>query len=147
MVIGPRQEASLFANRDKFDLVSVYDSSSTSFHPGDQKPLSILIRLISEQAFRKMLKRMPMLLIGGIEAWKREVGDIELIRGPGHVVHHEAAVEITRPIPVSPAHASKLASMAAQNGDMYGTKNGVPAGHYSTSSMDQPLIISSSHSR
>lgn len=148
MIIGPRQEAPLFANRDKFDLVAVYDSSSTSFNPGDQRPLSILIRLISEQAFRKMLKRMPMLLLGGIDAWKKDVGEGELIRGPGYFQHREAAVEISRPVPVSPGQATALASMAAQNGDMYATKSGVHVGHgpQSSVSMDQPATISG-HSR
>ena len=91
MVIGPRQEASLFDNRDKFDLVAVYDGSSTSF--GDANtPLSILVRVISEQAFRKILKRMPMMLVGGIEAWKREGGETEIMRGT-------PPLEIHRPIP------------------------------------------------
>ena len=91
MVIAPRQEASLFDNRDKFDLVTVYDGSSTSF--GDANtPLSTLVRVISEQAFRKILKRMPMMLVGGIEAWKREVGETELVRGTS------PPLEIQRPI-------------------------------------------------
>ena len=91
MVIAPRQEASLFDNRDKFDLVAVYDGSSTSF--GDAStPLSTLVRVINEQAFRKILKRMPMMLVGGIEAWKREVGETELVRGTS------PPLEIQRPI-------------------------------------------------
>jgi ubiquitin carboxyl-terminal hydrolase 8 len=92
MVIAPRQEASLFDNRDKFDLVTVYDGSSRSF--GDtNSPLSTLVRVISEQAFRKILKRMPMMLVGGIEAWKREVGQTELVRGV------PPPLEIQRPVP------------------------------------------------
>ena len=91
MVVGPRQEASLFSNRDKFDLVAVYDNSSTSFGI-ENSPLSTLVRAISEQAFRKMLKRMPMILVGGIEAWKKDVGEAELVRGPGYM-------EIERPTP------------------------------------------------
>lgn len=91
MVIAPRQETSLFDNRDKFDLVTVYDGSSKSF--GDANtPLSTLVRVISEQAFRKILKRMPMMLVGGIEAWKREVGETELVRGTS------PPLEIQRPI-------------------------------------------------
>ena len=92
MVIAPRQEASLFDNRDKFDLVTVYDGSSRSF--GDANtPLSTLVRVISEQAFRKILKRMPMMLVGGIEAWKREVGETEIVRGI------PPSLEIQRPVP------------------------------------------------
>jgi len=75
MVVAPRHEASLFGNRDKFDLVAVYDGSSESFGAANT-PLSILVRVISEQAFQ--LKRMPMMLVGGFEAWKREIGNTEL---------------------------------------------------------------------
>ena len=92
MVIAPRQEASLFDNRDKFDLVTVYDGSSRSF--GDaNSPLSTLVRVINERAFRKTLKRMPMMLVGGIEAWKREVGETELVKGT------PLPLEIQRPTP------------------------------------------------
>ena len=91
MVIAPRQEISLFDNRDKFDLVTVYDESSKSFGDANTPP-SILVRVISEQAFRKILKRMPMMLVGGIEAWKREVGETELVRGTS------PPLEIQRPI-------------------------------------------------
>ncbi|KAI0738660.1 cysteine proteinase [Daedaleopsis nitida] len=77
--ISPRNEATLFANRDKFDLVAIYDDSSENFNdPG--APVSLLFQAIYEKAFRKFLRHMPMLLIGGIQAWKREYGDAELSR-------------------------------------------------------------------
>jgi ubiquitin carboxyl-terminal hydrolase 8 len=94
MVVGPRQEASLFTNRDKFDLIAMYDSSTSSFGP-DAAPISILLRLIWVQAFKKMLKRTPMLLVGGIEAWKKEFGEIEIVRSPGYA----SDVEIRKPFP------------------------------------------------
>ncbi|TFK29579.1 cysteine proteinase [Coprinopsis marcescibilis] len=82
MVVAPRGETSLFENRDKFDLVAIYDQSSSSF--GDARtPMSILFRIIYEQAFRKFLKRMPMMVVGGLDAWKREFGGAELVRGSG----------------------------------------------------------------
>lgn len=100
MVIGPRQEASMFANREKFDLVAIYDGSSTSF--GDERsPLSVLVRVIKEQAFKKMLKRMPMMLIGGIDAWKKDLPESELIRGTSHI-------EIQRPVPTRGGASSAL---------------------------------------
>ena len=53
--ISPRDECTLFANRDKFDLVAMYDDSSESL--GDQgSPLHSLSRAIYEQSFRKFLK-------------------------------------------------------------------------------------------
>jgi ubiquitin carboxyl-terminal hydrolase 8 len=91
MVIGPRQEASLFGNRDKFDLVAVYDHSSTSFG-SEKSPLNVIVRLIYEQAFRKMLKRSPIMLVGGFEAWKRDIGDAEIVRG-------QSPVEMHKPVP------------------------------------------------
>lgn len=107
MVIAPRQESSLFDNRDKFDLVAVYDEFSTSFGDGNT-PLSTLVRVISEQAFRKMLKRMPMILVGGIEAWKREVGETELTRGT-------LPLEIQRPIPTRDLPSPLLSSSSNGN--------------------------------
>ena len=62
--ISPPHESVLFANRDKFDLVAIYDDASESM--GDEhSPVSILFKAIYEMAFRKFLKNMPMLLIGG----------------------------------------------------------------------------------
>ena len=113
MVVGPRQEASLFSNRDKFDLVAVYDDSSTSFG-SEGSPLSTLVRVISEQAFRKMLKRMPMMLVGGIEAWKKNLGETELVRGPGYM-------EIERPVPR--ANPIMLASSPNARQTTFGTTN------------------------
>ncbi|OBZ73629.1 Ubiquitin carboxyl-terminal hydrolase 8 [Grifola frondosa] len=78
--VAPRNEATLFNNRDKFDLVAIYDDSSENF--GDsQSALSCLVRAIFEMAFSKFLKRPPMLLEGGLHAWKQEFGEAELIRG------------------------------------------------------------------
>ncbi|KAF8159371.1 hypothetical protein B0H34DRAFT_655402 [Crassisporium funariophilum] len=108
MVVAPRQEASLFGNRDKFDLVAVYDDSSTSFGE-ENTPLSNLVRAISEQAFRKMLKRMPMMLVGGMQAWRRDIGDSHLARGPSFM-------EIQRPIPTKDMQSSLLSS-SGSNGD------------------------------
>lgn len=80
MSIAPLHEQSLFSNRDKFDLVVVYDEASTDYGTRDS-PLSVLVRLISEQAIQKMLKRMPMLLVGGMLAWRHDIGDTEVVQG------------------------------------------------------------------
>ncbi|PCH36402.1 cysteine proteinase [Wolfiporia cocos MD-104 SS10] len=82
LVVSPTIEQSLFSNRDKFDLVAVYDDASESF--GDANtPLSVLSRAIYEVVFRKNLKRPPVLLVGGLQAWKREFGEAEVARGAG----------------------------------------------------------------
>ncbi|KAI9062559.1 cysteine proteinase [Trametes sanguinea] len=79
LAVGPRNEAVLFANRDKFDLVAIYDESSETMND-PRSPVSVLFRAIYETEFRKILKNMPMLLIGGLQAWKREFGEAEVTR-------------------------------------------------------------------
>ncbi|KAF8075154.1 ubiquitin carboxyl-terminal hydrolase 4 [Lyophyllum atratum] len=73
MFVAPMSDQSVFSNRDKFDLVVIYDDDSKSLGPSDS-PLSVLHRLIGEQSIQKMLKRQPMLLVGGLNAWRREFG-------------------------------------------------------------------------
>ena len=59
----------------------MYDNDSESL--GDiRSPLHVLSRAIYETSFRKFLKNIPMVLVGGIQAWKRTYGDPELAR-PG----------------------------------------------------------------
>ncbi|KAF7308949.1 Ubiquitin carboxyl-terminal hydrolase 4 [Mycena kentingensis (nom. inval.)] len=81
MFNAPPAETAVFKNRDKFDLIVLYDQSSTSFGTGNT-PMSTLFRLIYEQAFTKVLKHMPMLLVGGLDAWRREIGDAEMMSSP-----------------------------------------------------------------
>ena len=122
MVVAPRHEASLFGNRDKFDLVVVYDGSSEFFGAANT-PLSILVRVISEQAFQKVLKRMPMMLVGGFEAWKREIGNTEL-RG------ESSYGEVKRPIPTTDVPNSLLLSSSPNNSNNPFT-NGLVTAHLS----------------
>jgi len=93
LTVAPRDEWVLFCNRDKFDLIAIYDDASETPGPPDA-PLARLIQAIYETAFRKILKRVPVLLIGGLEAWKREFGDQELVL-------EEAPVAPVAPVPVS----------------------------------------------
>ncbi|KAJ3928107.1 MAG: ubiquitin carboxyl-terminal hydrolase 4 [Lentinula lateritia] len=73
--LAPTSEASAFNNRHKFDLVVLYDRRSTSFSSTPPNPdMSTLLRAIWEREFRKTLRRMPMMLVGGYEAWVKEFG-------------------------------------------------------------------------
>jgi ubiquitin carboxyl-terminal hydrolase 8 len=81
LTIAPRDESVLFRNRDKFDLIVIYDDASETPGPPDA-PISNLIRAIYVNAFRKILKRVPVLLIGGIHAWKQAFG-VQEVRGLG----------------------------------------------------------------
>lgn len=60
----------LFSNRDKFDLIALYDDSSRSLN--DSPALAALSRAIYEIAFKKILKNIPMILVGGLRAWKEQ---------------------------------------------------------------------------
>jgi ubiquitin carboxyl-terminal hydrolase 8 len=75
--VAPPIEWTLFTNRDKFDLVVMFDASTNAF----SRPFQTIERAIYETAFRKMLKRMPALLVGGLNAWKAEFGPDGVIRG------------------------------------------------------------------
>jgi ubiquitin carboxyl-terminal hydrolase 8 len=68
----------LFSNRDKFDLVAVYDEYSQSSN--DSLALKALMLAIYERAFKKVLKNMPMILVGGLRAWKEQFPN-DVVRG------------------------------------------------------------------
>ncbi|KAG8958513.1 ubiquitin-specific protease doa4 [Tulasnella sp. 419] len=105
LVIDPRGEK-LFKERHYFDLLVMYDQGSTCLessghntdyqqHPSYQKlsgksypngaskavasqPLKILNDVIYTKEFHKILQRPPVLLIGGLEAWKLQLGGVWL---------------------------------------------------------------------
>ena len=58
----------------------MYDGSSESFGPA-KSPLSALVCAIYETEFRKILKKNPVLLVGGLQAWKRDLDEVELVEG------------------------------------------------------------------
>ncbi|CAG8553628.1 6769_t:CDS:2 [Funneliformis caledonium] len=85
LILSPVKEQALFKDRDKFDLIVLHDKDST-YYPSTGKFNSpsaigrgnILSRLksaIYENDYQKKLRRMPVLLNGGFEAWKRLAGD------------------------------------------------------------------------
>ena len=129
-VVVPRHEANLFGNRDKFNLVVVYDGSSEFFGAANT-PLSILVHVISEQAFQKVLKRMPMMLVGGFEAWKREIGNTEL-RG------ESSYGEVKRPIPTTDVPSSLRLSSSPNNSNNPFT-NGMATAHLSGAAASSAL--------
>ncbi|KAJ7504212.1 ubiquitin carboxyl-terminal hydrolase 4 [Mycena galericulata] len=113
MVNAPTNETTMFKNRDKFDLIVVYDQSSQTLGPSTS-PMSILVRLISEQAFTKLLKRMPMMLVGGFDAWRRDIGEVEISGS-----HHTSLPRATPPngssalpAPISFTTSSSSASLS-----------------------------------
>lgn len=116
MLVAPKNEHVMFTNRDKFDLVVMYDLDSTSFGP--DSPLEILTRAIHEREFKKILKHMPMMLLGGLNAWKREFGDEGTTQGDGGSNY---ASPVMSPTP-------KLPPLPPTNGVMMPTSPRVPNG-------------------
>jgi ubiquitin carboxyl-terminal hydrolase 8 len=81
MVISPENEQEMFINRDEFDLVVYYDDGTqsetfltkpTSEH---QERLKYLYEALHDFNDDKPLRRPPILLMGGIEAWAGIVGN------------------------------------------------------------------------
>jgi ubiquitin carboxyl-terminal hydrolase 8 len=56
MASAPANKMTMFKNRDQFDLIVGYDQSSQTLG-GWNTPMLVLVRLISETAFTKLLKR------------------------------------------------------------------------------------------
>lgn len=70
----------------------MYDKSSTSSTPA----MSNLAQAIFETDFKISVKRPPVLLIGGLEAWKQEVGEAGVIRGNA-TAHELPPIASTKP--------------------------------------------------
>ncbi|KZT67329.1 cysteine proteinase [Daedalea quercina L-15889] len=144
LVIAPRGEQVLFSNRDKFDVVGIYDDSSETF--GDaNSPLSTLTHAIYEIAFRKFLKHPPVLLVGGLQAWKREYGEAELARGEGSTAKNPGSTSsILAAVPVSSGEQGVVGRHRAGTESAVDRKAlpSVPNGHYTG---DQPVSIRPAH--
>jgi ubiquitin carboxyl-terminal hydrolase 8 len=98
--VAPRVERTLFTNRDKFDVVVIYDESTSTYE--STSSVWFLFKAIYEFAFKKILKHSPMLLVGGLQAWKEQFGDAEVMRGvsPGASVDKEFSTipRVTAPV-------------------------------------------------
>ena len=68
--LAPPQEYSLFHVRDQYDLVVLTDADSETFG-SSLSPMSTAVRVIYETGFHKPLKRTPVILVGGLNAWKK----------------------------------------------------------------------------
>lgn len=125
MTVAPPTESVLFQNRDKFELVVLYDASSKVHDTGG--PLSAFVRLMFETALKKMLRNPPMLLIGGLQAWKGEFGDSEVTRSASSARRISTSVAENRlsstPVPLqtsTPPGSTRLQPIA--NGVSSGDK-------------------------
>jgi len=124
-VAAPKHELGMFNNRDKFDLVVMYDESSTSF--GHDSLLSILTQAIHEREFKKILKQMPMMLLGGLNAWKQEFGVEGLTFGREGSSDSQLTSPVIAPTP-------KLPPLPSTNGILQPMSPKAPNGFSSMSS-------------
>ncbi|TVY39374.1 Ubiquitin carboxyl-terminal hydrolase [Lachnellula subtilissima] len=75
LILGPDSEQALYSKRHEFDLVVFYDQSSSSFESsitsGDvsDNDLCNFSTAVYDYGYEKKLKRQPMLLVGGLDAW------------------------------------------------------------------------------
>ncbi|CAO3640862.1 unnamed protein product [Cunninghamella blakesleeana] len=74
LVPNPEVEQQLFENRHQFDIIVLYDQNSSSINQLNE-PLHYLKTAIYELEFQKALPRMPMILVGGFDAWINTVGN------------------------------------------------------------------------
>lgn len=91
LVLSSPSERERFDRRNRYDLIVVLDRASSMVPaPGvsADEPGRILRNLTSaifEREFRRPLRRAPIILVGGIEAWRRQLGGEGLV-GPDVVV-------------------------------------------------------------
>ncbi|KIK68849.1 hypothetical protein GYMLUDRAFT_236746 [Collybiopsis luxurians FD-317 M1] len=136
--LAPPSEASTFNNRHKFDLVVLYDQSSTSFASSppssssngstlDSSPdLNSLLRAIWEREFKKTLRRMPMMLLGGYDAWLKEFGEEEVVSSANVAIMNGAGFSSTA---VNGSTANKTSSSVdgvSTNGTGPGSSSTIP---------------------
>jgi ubiquitin carboxyl-terminal hydrolase 8 len=79
IVLSPEIEQRLYDQKHDFDLVVYYDQSSTTVDVAHSSPpnssyLKHFSKIIYDHAYDHQLKRRPMLLVGGLDAWVDLVG-------------------------------------------------------------------------
>ncbi|KAG5725039.1 Ubiquitin carboxyl-terminal hydrolase 4 [Termitomyces sp. T112] len=108
---APSEERSVFSNRDKFEIVVLYDNHSKDLGASNT-PLSILNRLIATpRSSQKLLKRQPMLLVGGYNAWRRAFDPSGVPRTvPARTISSPSSPPLSRNVSNNPFYAKGLAS-------------------------------------
>jgi ubiquitin carboxyl-terminal hydrolase 8 len=83
LVLSPDSEQRLYEQRHEFDLVVFYDQHSSSIkgysrQASDTSYLQNFAKAMYEYGYDKQLKRRPMLLLGGLDAWADLMGQSSL---------------------------------------------------------------------
>lgn len=93
-----------FHNRNLYDLVIVYDNSSSSWSDASAEGVRKVNQAVYEREFGgKMLKRAPVLLVGGWEGWKASAegmttnANLRLSTTTGREVDRDSTTPAARP--------------------------------------------------
>jgi ubiquitin carboxyl-terminal hydrolase 8 len=83
MIIAPDFEQNLYEQRDEFDLIVFYDQSTSTdvartTGPGQDGHLHDFAKAVYDYGYEKRLKRRPMMLVGGLDAWVDLLGPSSL---------------------------------------------------------------------
>ncbi|KAG6900025.1 hypothetical protein C0993_004082 [Termitomyces sp. T159_Od127] len=128
MTNAPSEERSVFSNRDKFEIVVLYDNHSKDLGASNT-PLSILNRLIATaRTSQKLLKRQPMLLVGGYDAWRRALGrsDVTSTIFSDDTSSLPSSPPLSRSVSKNPFYANGLASPPLSSGQSSGQTLNTP---------------------
>lgn len=89
MVLAPSMERLAIEQRDKVDLVVIYDEDSASIPSrvtgnAQEMVLYNLRQALSYYSYNRPLKNSPKLLLGGLDSWIEEYGEQSLEISPTH---------------------------------------------------------------
>lgn len=111
MFDNPQHEQEIFAKRSEYDLVVLYDHQTSALPSNlnsatsgpsrnsadeDSRCLWILNQAIYMNEFGRPLKRAPVLLVGGLKAWIKEIGPAGLIGTHVELPKHRDSISEAR---------------------------------------------------
>ena len=132
LVVAPREEWVLFHNCDKFDLVVLYDTSSETYDVTG--PLSTFVRAVFDGAPRTPPSHTPVLLVGGLQAWKQMFSD-EVVHGvPGGTWASPNSIFASRfpSVPVAQRDYSKMTNRKKGHAEKQVQANGIECARFAS---------------
>lgn len=111
LITSPDSEKEIFSKRSEFELLVIYDTDSQTIK--DSITLEKIFKIMSQKAFEKPLKRNPVILSGGLEAWVTKYG----LSSFGH--NHGELSQPMRLISRTPSQSRSLNSPIARNFNDY----------------------------
>lgn len=115
MVIAPDTEQAMYERRNEFDLLVMYDQSSTKITDNDK--LIHFTTAVYDYGFEKKLKRPPLLLIAGLDGWIDLLGPNSLATSAtgDTVKSNQLEKKVARPLMRKLVHGSHGSLLQKQN--------------------------------